>query len=587
MSLSLPFGMQNVFYQKVGSSTILSMELQNDIKQGKAERVSLLLSLGVSANDPLPNGELPLHFAVRVNEPGVVSALLEKGADPEQKDFQNLSAIDHTVLMKNESMLANILGHKIGKELKEVQEQIICKGSATHVTQLQNKIQTISNIDVQKHSGVNRAAYLGDTDVFSKVASQDLNHVDGDGLTPLHYAILGNQNGAVDTLIKLGSNINTVDKEGNSLLHYAAINGSKTILNKLIGAGIDPNSKNSNGETALHYAAAKENLAAVEILVKAGANPSLLSQQGMSALSLIGSSAYARDPLSLPKTQLVLFATTSLYWLSTMPLLGDWAQTDEAKATAVLLLLASSVALNWSEFAVLITNLNNKWKKVLAWICMIGLSAIPPLNVGFQAWSTYHVARSAFEGLKKCWHNVGYRNWAVARNVVVLGVNSANSTYKFYATCAATYELFLNAPYLLKIYFAMQSNDEEAFFEAYTEYLRFLRERYNIGEEIIDVSNCATIDPAALIGLTTVERLRKPELNPQCPEHALMMMSPDLNMDQLREQGAALYRKAFRDMMLKEVHPDKAGASEEIKEAAVRLNAARDTLDRWVERNAK
>ncbi len=248
-------------------------------------------------------------------------------------------------------------------------------------------------------------------------------------------------------------------------------------------------------------------------------------------------------------------------------------------------MLGTAIAGNWSEFAVLVTNLNKTWKKVIAWIGMFGIAAIPPLNIGFQAWNTYHVARSSFAGLKNCWRNVGYRNWAVARNVVVYSANTAQSTYNLYSKCAAMYELCLNAPYWLRMLVASQNKDKDAYVEAWADYLNFIQDRYNIGDESLDVSQCAQINSSILAGLSTVERLRKPELNPKCPEHALMMMSPDFTMDALRAQGVSLYKKVYREMMLKEVHPDKAGSSKEIEEAAVRLNAASETLKKWVEKN--
>lgn len=537
-------------------------------------------------NQPLKNGELPLHFAVRNNQPEVVKTLLANGADPEVKDFQGLSAIDHAVLMGNETLLATILGHKIGKELKDVQAQIKCKGSAAHVNQLQLKIQRIATVDVKDLTPINKAAYQGDFDELSKLVTRsNVNDLDAKGLAPIHYAILGNRVDAVEKLLALGSNVSMLTREGDSLLHFAAISGSSEIL-KLLSSKIDLNGRNANGETAMHYAAAKEKLALVEILVKAGANPHQLDNKGMSPLALFGTSAYQRDPLSLPKTQVVMFAASALMWVSTMAVAGGFATSNQAQITASLLILGSSVAWNWSEFALFVTSLDTKWKKAMAITSGFGIAAIPPLNVAFHAWKTYHVARSSFEGLKNCWRNVGYRNWAVSRNVVVYSVNTANSAKSLYKTCVATYELFLNVPYLFRIFAAGWNNDEEAFFEAYTEYLRFLKDRYNIGNDSIDLSLCEKVDPSTLVSLNTVERLRKPELNPQCPEHALMMLSPTFTMDELRSQGTALYKKAFRTMMMKEVHPDKAGSSEEIKEAAVRLNAARETLDKWVEKNS-
>lgn len=190
MSFSPTVNMQGIQNTPVIPVQNLPLDFQSSIKQGNVDLVTGLITQGLSVNQPLPNGEMPLHFAVRLNKPDVALTLLKLGADPEIKDFQHLSAIDHAALMKNESMLANILGYKIGKDLKEVQEQIKCKGSASHVNQLKNKIQKISTVDVQKLTPINKAAYQGNLDELTKLSPQTINEFDANGLTPIHYAIL-------------------------------------------------------------------------------------------------------------------------------------------------------------------------------------------------------------------------------------------------------------------------------------------------------------------------------------------------------------------------------------------------------------
>lgn len=562
----------------------LSLDLQNGIKQNNISLVKQVISKE-TINHPLPNGELPLHFAVLTGAPQeMVTALLEQGADPEIKDHQQLSAIDHTVLMKNESMLANILGYKIGKELKDVQEQIKCKGSAAHVNRLIAKIEENSVVDLQNLSPAAKAAYQGNMDELASVANH-VNHVDANGLTPLHYAILGNQQAAFEKLIELGAKNDVINPQGDSLLHFAAISGSKEILQKLIDSGMDLNLKNPAGETALHYASAKENLAFVETLIKSGASPQLLDNQGMSSLALIGANAFQRDPLSLSRTQIVMFTMASLSWISTLAATGGWSVSNEVKLAASLMALATSAIANWAEFGILLTNLDKTWKKTLALIGMFGLAAIPPFNVGFQAWKTYHVAQGAFQGLKNCWKNIGYRNWTVTRNVVVHSANAANSLKLLYTQCAATYELCLQVPHWLKMW--STRDDEEAYLEACLEYLRFLEDRYDFKKNTGSHVTYAPVDPSTLVGLNNVDRILNPKLNPAHPEHALLMMSPNFTMDAIRQQGTSLYKKVFLQIMLKDVHPDKAGSSEKIQMAAMRLNAARDTLDKWVQKNTK
>lgn len=568
MSLSIATNMQtinNLQTKKISSD--LQLDLQKGIKEGNLDSITKIIKHnGDAVRMALPNGELPLHFAVREGKAEIVTLLLKQGADPEAKDFQHLSAIDHAVLMKNETIFAHIVGHKIGKDLKDVQEQMKCKGSSAHVNQLKIEVQKISNLP-RMITPLALAAYTGNCEILLKLPKHNINLLDENGLSPLHYAILGNKPQAIEKLLDLGAEVNLLSRDGQSPAHFAAAAGSHDALAKLIALRATLNHANAAGQTPLHYAAAREDLKLVEILVKNGANPHLLDKQGMSPLTLIGASAYQRDPLGLPKAQVVLFATASLYWISNMALAGGWVASEEGKIYAALTMFGASVAMNWSEFAVLITNLDKSWKKVLAYIGFFGLRWIPPFNIPFQAWSTYNMAKAAFSGFKSCWRNAGYRNWSVARNIVVYSANTANSAHTLYAHCLLTHEIALHASYIVKIALA---KDEETMYQIYEEYLEFLR--------------CPPVDPKKLTSLSTIERLNEPKLEPECPKHALMMMSPEFTMEQLKTQGDSLYKRTYRQMML-EIHPDKVKSDPSTLQATTRLGSAAATLKTWVEKH--
>ena len=263
---------------------------------------------------------------------------LEKGANPEFKDYQLLSAIDHAALMHNETMLATILSVKIGQELQQVKEQIKCQGSSAHVNNLKDSIQkkfTVNPLSLSLTPRNQAAAYQGNLEGLNDLTAQYVNRCDDKGWTPLHYAILGNQIEAARKLLQIGADVHLVDKDKDSLLHFASAQGSKPMIQLLLDAGIDRNKQNSSGATALHYAAAKENLGAIELLVKNGANPHLLDSKGMSALALIGTSAYQRDPLALPMVHFLMFATSSLAWLSYAAMTRRWISEKHLETMTV------------------------------------------------------------------------------------------------------------------------------------------------------------------------------------------------------------------------------------------------------------
>lgn len=64
-------------------------------------------------NQMLPNGYLPLHFAVLEGQTESVQKLLESGADLSQKDTQGLTALEHAVYQKKPEILKLLIQHKI------------------------------------------------------------------------------------------------------------------------------------------------------------------------------------------------------------------------------------------------------------------------------------------------------------------------------------------------------------------------------------------------------------------------------------------------------------------------------------------
>ena len=82
----------------------------------------------------------------------------------------------------------------------------------------------------------------------------DINEVDGNEKTMLHYAADNNENKVVDFLLSNNININKIDEYGKTALHYAAENDNDDIVNELIKNKVDANIKDKYGKTALDYA---------------------------------------------------------------------------------------------------------------------------------------------------------------------------------------------------------------------------------------------------------------------------------------------------------------------------------------------
>jgi ankyrin repeat protein len=93
-----------------------------------------------------------------------------------------------------------------------------------------------------------------------------------DGTTPLHAAVLRNDAGAVDDLLRAGANARAATRYGITPLYLACVNGNAAIVEKLLAGGADPNTALPQGETALMTAARTGSVPAIKALLAHGAD---------------------------------------------------------------------------------------------------------------------------------------------------------------------------------------------------------------------------------------------------------------------------------------------------------------------------
>jgi len=553
-------------------------DLEKGIKQGNLSLVKNLVS-NSNLNEPLPSGELPLHLAVRANQPEIAAFLLERGAEPVLRDYQNLSAIDHAFLMNDNPMISLVLSKKIGGDLKTIQDKIQMNGSATSVQNLGKTMREFAVVDSKALPSVHQFAFQGNSESLEKSATnKNVNDLDARGLAPIHYAVLGNKAHLIDRLIELGANPRLTAPNGDSLLHFAATFGTRDTFDKILSLKLDVNQINKSGDTALHYAAARENLFGMEKLVKAGANPNIQNRNGLSPLAVLGVISHGRDPLSIPIMQKALFASVLLFWATNLAYSAGMI-TDPTQALGMI--IASAVAIDFTEFCATYADLKQNWKKGLALAGWLFLADIPGVSTAFAAWRTYILGCSTMKALKNCWNNAGFRKWDAAKSAVVHTANTAHSTFKLYALSLPIIEAFKEEFYLYKISTAKTPQELRDAEDAYASFMN--RNHQGAGSALKDANECPNVVPKDLANLSNRERLMKPELDPSCPEHALMIMDPNYTLDQLRNQGESLWKKRYRNMMLRDAHTDKLGSDSKL--ASERLNNAQDTLKKWYKEN--
>ena len=112
----------------------------------------------------------------------------------------------------------------------------------------------------------------------------DVNAVEPDGTTALHWASYRDDAVSAELLIRAGANVNAANDLGATPLWTASLNGSAALVRLLLEAGANPNAALLLGETPLMVAARSGNASVVEQLLARGANVNARAARGQTAL---------------------------------------------------------------------------------------------------------------------------------------------------------------------------------------------------------------------------------------------------------------------------------------------------------------
>jgi ankyrin repeat protein len=122
----------------------------------------------------------------------------------------------------------------------------------------------------------------------------DVNSAQGDGMTALHWAALGDNAEIASLLLYAGANVRATTRLGAyTPLFLAARNGHTDITKLLLEAGADPKQAASGGISALMIAASSGDADSVRMLIEAGADVNA-AESGRGQTPLIFAAAYDR-----------------------------------------------------------------------------------------------------------------------------------------------------------------------------------------------------------------------------------------------------------------------------------------------------
>ncbi|KAF5363277.1 hypothetical protein D9756_000056 [Leucocoprinus leucothites] len=103
-------------------------------------------------------------------------------------------------------------------------------------------------------------------------AASQINAINSDGQTALHYAAENGHSETVRCLAELGADLSTEDADGRTALHFSAENGHSETVRCLAELGANLNIQGLHRQTALHFAARNRHSGTVRCLAELGAD---------------------------------------------------------------------------------------------------------------------------------------------------------------------------------------------------------------------------------------------------------------------------------------------------------------------------
>lgn len=209
-----------------------------------------------------------LHRAVdgKFYEPGVVTALVQAGLDPNAREVNKRTPLHYA---RHPEAIAELLANGADPNLGDVNGQTALQINLS-------KEKSICRME-RVHALLNGGA--------------DINHADNNGVTPLLSALEARRPSEfIELLIERGADINVQDVDGQGVLCWSTAEGDVENTKLLISLGADINSVSRSGMSVLNYCAQSGQLECADVLLDAGADPRIANSYGITPLHNLASS---------------------------------------------------------------------------------------------------------------------------------------------------------------------------------------------------------------------------------------------------------------------------------------------------------
>jgi ankyrin repeat protein/WD40 repeat protein len=245
---------------------------------GLSEIAGLLLEHGANANMISTEGKTVLHYVADSGDSDCLELLLTRCSnqiDSVDKDGDTALGIAVCSYNGNINIVEMLLAHGAGIDIKNNAgvtplHYVAYLGSRKIVELF---LECGANIDIPSTDGRTLLGFVagsGDSDcvefLLTRCLSQ-INLVNSNGLTPLHYAVMKGDKNTVKTLLAHGANIDAQSNIGLTPLHLAASGCFLEIVEFLLKRGANIDLVSRAGETMLHFGAQSDDIHCLTFLL--------------------------------------------------------------------------------------------------------------------------------------------------------------------------------------------------------------------------------------------------------------------------------------------------------------------------------
>ncbi|WP_265021563.1 ankyrin repeat domain-containing protein [Wolbachia endosymbiont (group A) of Icerya purchasi] len=215
----------------------------------KWDMVKFLIAQGAKFNNEITNQGTPLHFAAQKGNSNMVQFLLDKGANIEAQDAYNRKPL-HIAVDANRLNVVNLLLDR-GANLKATDMY----GRTSLDLAIQKGYEDIVEVLKQKQLDLDKELLIstekGDLEKVRDGIRQgaNVNVQDGQGWTPVFWAIQKNNFNIVELLLDNNADIKVKDNEGWTPIHWAVQLGSLDVVKRLVERGADVNALTADVRT--------------------------------------------------------------------------------------------------------------------------------------------------------------------------------------------------------------------------------------------------------------------------------------------------------------------------------------------------